>query len=133
MKIVIAWLLAVVLLATAFNIPSREVYAVEVLSLEEKIDKLALEYHVNPLVAHAIISCESNYKEEARGTMAVVGTDIGTWQINSYFHKESANKRGLNIYNSDENLRYGMILLFENGTAPWKSSKPCWSKKLLVA
>ena len=133
MKLFVAWLLAVILVIASFNIPSRVIYAAKELTIEQKITKLALEYHVNPAVVHAIISCESEYKSSAIGKMAVIGQDIGIWQINSYFHEEAAKERGLNIYNSNDNLRYGMILLFEKGTQPWKASRTCWSKKLSVA
>ena len=121
-----------VLVLTMFNVPSKTVYAVQELTLDQKIDKYATEYHVNPVVARAIISCESGGDPNALGTMAVIGQDIGIWQINDYFHEETANKLGLNIYNQDNNLRYGMILLFEQGTSPWKWSKSCWSKKLSI-
>lgn len=133
MKIVIATLLAVVLLVASFNIPNKVSYAAEVLSLDQKIDKYALEYHVNPQVARAIISCESGGNPEAIGTMAVVGRDIGVFQINDYFHEKRTQELELNIYNVDDNLRYGMILLFEQGVTPWRASASCWKSKLSFA
>lgn len=122
-----------VLVLTLFNVPSKTVYAVQELTLDQKIDKYADEYHVNSTVVRAIISCESGGDPDAVGTIAVIGKDIGAWQINDHFHEKRANKLGLNIYNQDDNLRYGMVLLFEQGTSPWKASRGCWKKKLLVA
>lgn len=103
-------------------------------SLSTEIVTLASEYHQDPVLAAKIISCESR----AYGAAAihdnidshgnVWSTDIGPWQINDYYHKARAESMGLNIYNTVDNLRYGFILMDEQGTAPWKASKYCWSK-----
>lgn len=58
----------------------------------------------------------------------VWSTDVGPWQINDYFHEARAQSMGLNIYNTEDNLRYGFILMEENGTRDWLASRYCWNK-----
>jgi hypothetical protein len=49
-------------------------------------------------------------------------------QINDYFHKDKMNSMGLDITNRYDSLRYGIMLLAQQGTQPWKASEWCWSK-----
>lgn len=95
---------------------------------------MAEEYHQDAHLALSIIKCEgmrygslgNNKNRDANGN--VWSTDVGPWQINDYFHERRAKSLGLNIYNEDDNLRYGFILMSEQGTAPWKASSYCWKK-----
>lgn len=79
-----------------------------------------------------IITCESR----AYGAKAVHqnldkngnvwSTDVGPWQINDYYHEARAASMGLDIHSTEDNIRYGFILMSEQGTAPWKASRYCW-------
>ena len=96
-------------------------------TLNETIERLARKYHQSVKVAKAIIHCESKGKQSARNYQAVVGVDIGMWQLNSYYHSKSAARMGFDIYKSADNLEYGFVLLSEQGLLPWSASKYCWS------
>ena len=97
---------------------------------QELVSNYAEEYGVDLKLANAIISCESRYNENAIGTLAVVGEDVGLWQINSYFHKQTALSMGLDIYKVEDNIKYGFYLLSTEGVRHWYPSKLCWSAKL---
>lgn len=53
--------------------------------------------------------------------------DIGRWQINDYYHKETAKSLGFDIYTEEGNALYALVLYNSNGTRDWEASKPCWS------
>lgn len=95
--------------------------------LKSYIISYAEEYQVSQALVEAIIFCESRNKADAVGTAAVVGIDIGYWQINTYWHEETARAMGYDIYNPEDNLRYGFWLLATEGTKHWNASKHCWS------
>ena len=52
--------------------------------------------------------------------------DIGVMQINDYFHEQKALELGLNIYDNEDNIAYGALLMSKQGLSPWSSSKKCW-------
>ena len=58
-----------------------------------------------------------------------LGVDVGKFQINEHFHKERAQKMGLDIYNEHDNETYALVLYKENGTRDWRSSQSCWKKE----
>lgn len=72
--------------------------------------------------------CESHLRPHAVGTEAKVGSDHSYWQINSYYHEKSARAEGYDIYDPEENLEYGFILLKEQGVQPWVHSSRCWKQ-----
>ena len=100
-------------------------------TFETLLPYLAKKYGQDEALARRIIACEShndpyavgnNYSEEG----ILWSKDIGYWQINNYFHKETALQRTYDIYKWEENLEYGFIMLKEKGTQPWSASKHCW-------
>lgn len=93
------------------------------------ITSVAEKYGVEPELALAIIKCESQMKTDAIGTKAVVGKDYGLLQVNSYWHRKTMEKMGLDIERPSDSLEYGMMLLAKEGTRHWDSSKYCWSKE----
>jgi len=95
-------------------------------SLQSEIDRLSIKYSVDSSLASRIIKCESSNKPNAIGTLAVVGKDVGYWQLNTYFHEESAIKMGLDIYTPEDNLEYGFWLLSTQGSRHWNASRACW-------
>ena len=97
-------------------------------TFDGEVHRLSVKYHQNELLVREIIYCESRGVPSARNLQAVVGVDIGYWQINTFYHLASAKAVGLDIYNQWDNLEYGFILLSNQGTRPWNWSKPCWSK-----
>jgi len=103
-------------------------------TFDSEVTRLALKYGQSEKLARKIISCEGKlYKVRGNNinyTKSGVAwsVDVGWWQINDYYHKKTAIKRGLNIYNEWDNLEYGFWLLKTQGTPPWSASKKCWSK-----
>lgn len=97
-----------------------------------------------PQVLSAISWCESrddqskvgyNYRyktvtDENGATSSVKylwSRDIGKYQINDYYHAETAKKLGFDIYTVEGNTQYAILLYNSNGTRDWNASKPCWS------
>ena len=95
--------------------------------LQSEVMRLSNKYGVSQPLVEAIIFCESGERPHVVGTDAVVGKDIGYWQINTYFHTETSQRMGLDIYDPADNLEYGFWLLSEQGTQPWSASEYCWS------
>ncbi len=95
-------------------------------SFDGELRRLAIKYGQDEGLARRIIKCESFTYAYATGTKAVVGKDIGYFQINSFYHENRARSLGFNIYDWRDNLEYGFWLLSENGTSPWKASQKCW-------
>ncbi|HEY0220739.1 MAG TPA: hypothetical protein VGC58_00780 [Candidatus Paceibacterota bacterium] len=79
-----------------------------------------------------IAKCESRFRhldddgEVHRGVQ--VREDTGVMQINEYYHLNTAEKRGFDIYTLEGNTAYARDLYERQGTGPWKSSKACWGK-----
>lgn len=84
-----------------------------------------------PIMAE-VVKCESRFRQfEADGSVIrgkVNNKDVGLSQINEYYHAERAKKLGLDLHTVEGNLAYAKLLYEEEGTRPWKSSSPCWSK-----
>lgn len=52
--------------------------------------------------------------------------DIGRFQINDYYHAETARKMGFDIYTVEGNTQYALVLYNNSGTKDWIASQPCW-------
>lgn len=87
-------------------------------------------YGVNERLARNIIQCESQGNPKALNynyrNGEVWSTDKGYWQINNYYHQERMTELGLDINNPVDNLKFGFMLLSEQGTEPWNASAKCW-------
>jgi hypothetical protein len=56
-------------------------------------------------------------------------TAVGAFQIMASIHADfAAKKLGLDVYSLEGNAAYAKYLFDKQGTVPWDSSKPCWSK-----
>ncbi|MDI6820921.1 MAG: hypothetical protein QMD65_01955 [Patescibacteria group bacterium] len=92
-------------------------------------EKEPIEDKNNDLLKRIAI-CESNdlhYKngEVLRGR--INNLDIGRFQINLFYHKETADKLGLNLFNEKDNETYARYLLETEGADKiWFWSKKCW-------
>ncbi len=111
----------------ADNIPVQEK------TMDGEISRLAKKYKQDENLARKIIDCESkaysraenkNYDENG----VWWSTDYGPWQINNYYHEDTANKMDLDIHDQWDNLEYGFYLMSEEGTDPWNASAYCWQK-----
>ena len=79
-----------------------------------------------------IARCESRFKQfDNDGSIhrgVVNRSDLGVMQVNEYYHGTVADKLGLDLYTIQGNVAYAKYLYEKEGTAPWLSSSPCWSK-----
>lgn len=103
---------------------SRETYLE--FNIDTHITYLSSEYGLNENLVRRIIQCESGFVKDAIGTKAVVGKDIGLFQLNTYYHKNTMLSRGMDIYDPKDNLEYGFMLLNKEGVKPWEASSKCW-------
>lgn len=104
-------------------------------TFETLVPYLAEKHGVDEQLAREIIRCESRNKKDAKGYNynsegKVWSTDIGYFQVNSYYHTKEALSRGFDIYVWEENLEYGFIMLKEQGVTPWEPSKKCWNNNV---
>ena len=84
-----------------------------------------------PLLAE-IARCESQFRQFDKNGKVLrgiaVSSDVGVMQINEYYHSDTLDKFGYNIYTLEGNLAYARNLYEREGSVPWKSSSKCWSK-----
>lgn len=82
----------------------------------------------------AIRACESEDKQFGPTGKVLRGIvnpkDIGLFQINEFYHLETAQKLGIDIYTEKGNTEYALWLYEKQGMKPWLASKDCWQKKL---
>jgi len=97
------------------------------LSIDQLIAHYSEKYDVNEKLARDIIYCESNFNPYALNIKAVVGEDVGLFQLNSHYWQETMALNGWDIYNIEDNIEAGMWLLSNSGSSPWGWSKHCWS------
>lgn len=103
--------------------------AKEPLSMPGMIDQIASADGVSTTTARAIAWCESQYRQYDRSGNVLRGPDgydVGIFQLRTIYQEAPAKKMSLDIYDAEENIRYGVHLLKTNGTAPWQSSSGCW-------
>ena len=81
-----------------------------------------------------IARCESAFRQlDSDGEIhrgRVNKEDVGVMQINEHYHLETSEYKNYNIYTLPGNTAYARDLYERQGTKPWSSSKPCWSKYL---
>jgi hypothetical protein len=111
-------------------------------SLSENIDAKAIapiatvenvvkDYFKDIPILVKVAECESHFRQVDENGDVLRGVknsfDVGVMQINEKYHLERSEKMGINIHSLDGNLEYARALYNDSGTAPWSSSKPCWS------
>ena len=82
-----------------------------------------------------IAQCESGNRHTVNGKVLrgrVNNLDIGLFQINLKYHKETAKKLGLNLFKRRDNYLYAKYLLLTQGLKPWSASGKCQRKMLLT-
>lgn len=83
-------------------------------------------------ILEKIAKCESDNKQFKANGDVIRGkknpSDIGKYQINEYIHNDKARSLGFDIFTEQGNHDMAVYLFTTQGTEPWNSSKPCWSK-----
>ena len=81
-----------------------------------------------------IAICESGmeqYNQDGSVLHGIINSDdIGALQINSYYHLDTSKKLGDDIYTTEGNIHYGVLLYKWSGDKPWKASKKCQDEKI---
>ena len=106
----------------------EDVQQVRPLTVNQLITLYAEKYEVDERLARNIISCESSFNPCALNVKAVIGEDVGLFQLNSHYWQETMALNGWDIYNIEDNIEAGMWLLSIEGSSPWGWSEHCWSK-----
>lgn len=79
-----------------------------------------------------ITYCESHWTHWAKNGDVLQGIvnhkDRGFGQINSYYHKEAADKLGYDLETAEGNILYTRWLYDKEGSQPWSASRKCWDK-----
>jgi hypothetical protein len=99
--------------------------------IETKTEKeIILEYFKDIPILQEVARCESTYRQHKEDGTVLKGIvnnkDIGAFQINTYYHLQTATKLGLDIYSLEGNLAYARYLYNNQGTSPWSASQGCW-------
>lgn len=89
-----------------------------------------------PNILEKIAYCESGNRQYEKNTELPLRVlrgkknqlDVGRFQINEFYHSETAKKLGIDIYTWEGNTQYALYLYGKYGTQPWNWSKPCWIK-----
>lgn len=117
-------------------------YVVETVSLSEDIqsksvistttvEDIVKDYFKDIPILAKVAKCESQFRQVDKDGEVLRGVvnsfDVGVMQINEKYHLDHSEKMNLNIHSLGGNLEYARALYNESGTAPWSSSKPCWS------
>jgi hypothetical protein len=105
--------------------------------VDHPLTSVSLEAYVRdyfkdmPILAD-IAKCESTFRQFDKDGNVLTGkvnkADIGLMQINKYYHGETAEKLGFDIYTIDGNLSFAKWLYGKYGDSPWVHSSKCWKK-----
>lgn len=114
--------------APAAQTATPPVIVAEVQSVRSSVE----EYFADLPIMVAISQCESHYRQFNNDGSVYRGKqntkDVGVMQINEYYHLDTSEKLGFDIYTIEGNMAYARYLYEREGTAPWASSQPCWGK-----
>jgi len=98
----------------------------------QTVEQYVREYFAGAPIMAEIARCESRFKQfDKDGSIhrgVVNDKDLGVMQVNEYYHGKTAAKLGLDLYTIQGNVAYAKYLYEKEGTRPWMSSSPCWSK-----
>lgn len=105
--------------------------------LKKTTKELVSDYFSDIPIMVQIAKCESQFTQlNEDGSIhrgRVNNADVGTFQINEYYHLKESQKRNEDIYSVEGNMKYARHLYESEGTDPWSASAPCWGKYTAVA
>lgn len=98
--------------------------------MEETEKIIRREFRDAPIMAE-IAYCESRYRQFSDEGTPLTGivnnSDVGVFQINRYYHGDTAAKLGYDLETFEGNMAYGRYLYESQGVQPWVHSSPCWN------
>lgn len=73
-----------------------------------------------PLTLQKVAICESGARHNIGNKVIISHTgDVGIMQINLKAHKKTAQNMGLNLFNANDNMKFGLWLYNKNGLYDW--------------
>lgn len=109
---------------------TETVETVEVATKPLTIEQQVREYFADVPSLANVAYCESRFRQyDANGNILrgrVNGRDVGVFQINEYYHLQTALKKGIDLYTLEGNMEYARYLYETQGLQPWSASRPCW-------
>lgn len=102
----------------------------------QTVHQYIAQYFADEPIMVAVAACESRFHQyDADGSIyrgEQNNLDVGVMQINEHYHSATAKKLGLDLYTLQGNAAYARYLYEKQGTQPWSSSAPCWSKSKIA-
>ena len=92
--------------------------------------RLEAKEAIIPPILERIAQCESGgsqYNEKGIVLGVKNPLDKGKWQINEFYHGETARKLGFDLNTLEGNTNMALWLYKKYGTEPWYLSRACWS------
>ncbi len=84
-----------------------------------------------------VAKCESEFRQFGKNGDIIRGmvnkSDVGVMQINEYYHGDTADRLGINLYTLEGNIDYATYLFEKEGTSPWLASSKCWGVENHIA
>jgi hypothetical protein len=101
------------------------------------VEAYVRDYFKDAPVLAEVAKCESTFRQfDSQGRIIrgkVNPDDVGVMQINTFYHGESAEKLGYDLYTIDGNLGFARWLYGKYGSDPWVHSSKCWKKSAAYA
>lgn len=113
--------------------PSVTVYEAEEVYQPKQVTQLNSELTEANQIMKSIAFCESSNKHFREDGSVLTGIvdprDTGRYQINTYYHQETAESMGLDIFKEEDNETYALWLYETQGTQPWSASYKCMRRQ----
>jgi len=96
----------------------------------QTVEEYVREYYTDVPILAEVARCESTFRHyDSNGNIVrgIVNTsDVGVMQINTFYHEDTANASGYDLFTLNGNVGYARNLYEREGTAPWSASEFCW-------
>ncbi|MBL7045258.1 MAG: hypothetical protein ISR98_01530 [Parcubacteria group bacterium] len=101
------------------------------------VEEYVREHFENYPVMAEVAKCESRFRHFKKNGDVIRGlvnsSDVGVMQINEYYHSDTADRLGINLYTLEGNIDYATYLFEKEGTSPWLASSKCWGVENHIA
>ena len=101
------------------------------------VEEYVREHFENYPVMAEVAGCESSFRQFGKNGDIIRGRvnddDVGVMQINEYYHGDTSDRLGINLYTLEGNIDYATYLFEKEGTSPWLASSKCWGVENHIA